>query len=76
MTDTTTLRTWLSQAETARHKLVTGSKVERLQHGDKYTQFTPANLAALDSYIASLKSQLAAADGAPTQVRRPINLTY
>lgn len=76
MTDTTTLRTWLTQAESARHKLVTGSKVERLQHGDTSTQFTPANLADLDSYIASLKSQLAGADAAPTQVRRPINFTY
>ncbi|WP_409188432.1 gpW family head-tail joining protein [Bradyrhizobium sp. RDM4] len=76
MTDTTTLRAWLSQAETARHNLVTGSKVERLQHGDKSTQFTPANLSDLDSYIASLKSQLASADSAPTQVRRPINFTY
>jgi hypothetical protein len=76
MTDITTLRTWLSEAETARHKLVTGSKVERLQHGDKSTQFTPANLADLDSYIGSLKSQIAFAAATPIQVRRPINFTY
>lgn len=76
MTDTTTLRTWLSEAYAARHKLVTGSQVERLQHGDTSTQFTRATLSDLDAYIASLQSQLAGADAAPTQVRRPINFTY
>lgn len=76
MPDTSTLRTWLDQAYTARHKLVTGSQVEQLQHGDESLRFTPAKLADLDSYIASLKSQLAGIDSSSSQVRRPINLTY
>lgn len=76
MPDTATLRTWLSEAYTARHKLVTGSQAERLQHGDESWQFTPANLSDLDAYIASLKSQLAGIDSSASQVRRPINFRY
>lgn len=76
MPDISTLRTWLSQAETARHRLVTGSMAELLTHGDQTTRFTPANIDKLEAYIASLQSQIAGADGTASQRRRPINFTY
>jgi hypothetical protein len=76
MTDISTLRTWLSQAELARHQLLTGSMVERLQHGDEMTAYTPANIDKLDAYIASLRSQIAGSDGTASERRRPINFTY
>lgn len=76
MTDLSTLRTRLSQAETAHHKLLTGSLVETLQHGDQITRFTPANIDKLEAYIASLKSKIAGLEGTSSQRRRPINLTY
>lgn len=76
MTDTTTLQTWLSQAETARHKLATGSKAEMVRHGDTETRFTAANLGDLETYIANLRSQLSASDGTPTTQRRPIYLSF
>lgn len=53
-----TLQQWLSQAQTARHKLVTGqlAKVVTYGQGDgtKGVTYTSANLADLDAYIASL----------------------
>lgn len=76
MTDITTLRTWLSQAETARHKLLTGSLVEQLQHGDQTTRFTRTDIDKLEAYIASLRSQIAGEDGTAAQRRRPINFIY
>lgn len=76
MTELSTLQTWLAQAEAARHQLLTGSLVEQLQHGDQNTRFTRTDIEKLDTYIASLKSQIAGLDGTAIQRRRPINLTY
>jgi hypothetical protein len=76
MTDITTLRTRLSEAETAQHKLLTGSLVEQLRHGDQETRYTRADLGSLAGYIASLRSQIAALEGIAAQRTRPINMTY
>lgn len=76
MTDVATLRTWLTEAETARHKLATGSLVEELRHGETRTKFTTTDMEKLEAYIASLKSQIAVAEGTAASRRRPITLTY
>jgi len=76
MANLATLQGWLLEAETARHKLVTGSNVERLQHGDSSMQFTPANLADLDNYIASLRAQIGGLEGDVRKTTRPIYLGF
>lgn len=77
MTDTATLQTWLAEAEVARHKLVTGAAVASVSYeGKGQVTYSKADLDKLDAYIASLRSQLSAADGTPTTRRRPIHLTF
>lgn len=77
MADLATLQTWLTAAETARHSLAVGSKAEELLYeGKGRVRYTPANATALDAYIASLKSRIAALSGEATQRVRPIHLTF
>lgn len=70
MADLATLQTWLTEAEVAYHKLLTGAQEVQVQHGDM--QLTYANsaeqLKLLRTYIDSLKSQIAA--GGDTGLRR------
>ena len=72
MADLTTLQTRLDQAETALHKLMTGSLVEHIQ-ADARTgaavRYTPAQVPALQRYIASLKNQIAVASGGSVRRR-------
>jgi hypothetical protein len=83
MADLATLQTWLTEAETARHQLVTGSKHVSLSFsggaGDNksvaYATFRN-QLDKLDAYIASLRAQIAALEGSETSRTRPINLTF
>lgn len=72
MADLATLQTRLLEAELAQHKLLTGSAAEEVEHGDMRNKFTRANLGDLAAYIASLKSQIAAAGGAAVVKRRAI----
>ena len=68
-----TLQTWLSEAEIARHKLRTGSLVQSLIHAGRTVQYTAANAAELDAYIADLERQVSVAQGG-TNKRRVFRL--
>ena len=70
MADLATLQTRLLEAELAQHKLLTGSAAEEVEHGDMRSRYTRADLGQLAAYIATLKSQIAAAGGASTGLRR------
>jgi hypothetical protein len=70
MADLTTLQTWLGEAELARHKLRTGALEVQVEHGDMRVTYTEQQAGALDSYIADLKAQIAAAGGAVSGLRR------
>jgi hypothetical protein len=77
MADLSQLRTWLTEAETARHKLLTGSLRQRVSYnGQADVTFAQTDIARLDAYIASLKSQIASADGSGIGSTRPIHFTF
>ena len=70
MASLATLQTWLTEAETARHKLMTGSRAISLTYAGRSVSYTSADLAALNSYIDDLKSQIATASGQPVAKSR------
>ena len=61
MADTATLQTRLLEAELAYHKLMTGAASVQVQQDDMQVTFNIASVDRLRTYIAELKSQLAAA---------------
>ncbi|BAK75398.1 gpW protein [Pseudogulbenkiania sp. NH8B] len=68
MTDLTTLRQRLAEAEEALHQLQIGSKRERISRGGTDITYTRANIGDLRRYIADLKAEVARAEGArPTR---------
>jgi hypothetical protein len=77
LADLATLQGWLLEAETARHKLVTGSlRVTVRYNGENEVTFAKTDMASLDAYIASLRSKIAALDGSARQTTRPIHFTF
>lgn len=76
MADLTTLQARLTEAETAYHRLLTGSQKESIGLGDMRVTYTQANADRLAAYISQLKSACAAA-GDTTQGprRRAITVT-
>ena len=70
MADLATLQTWLTEAESAYHALVTGKQSVEVQHGDMRKKYTAADIGALSAYIAELKAQIAALGGTVTGERR------
>lgn len=77
MTDTATLQVRLVEAETARHKIATGKGVQTITYRDGGSvTYSRATLSDLDSYIASLKSEIAGATADPASRRRPIFLGF
>ncbi len=78
MTDLVTLQSWLAEAETARHKLLTGSLRQTVRYnGDKEVTFAKTDLAALDGYITSLKARIAQlTEASPVNVTRPLYLAF
>jgi hypothetical protein len=77
MADLAQLQTWLTEAETARHKIAIGGGVQEISSpgGDRVT-FTPASLEQLDKYIASLKQQIAALQPAAVSPRSPVYVGF
>lgn len=70
MTDLATLKIWLTEAETANHKLQCGIQaVEFMKEGRKVV-YTAANADKLRAYIAQLKTEIAAHTG--NNSRRPL----
>lgn len=58
----------LDEALAARHALLVGKKTVSIGFGDRKVQYTEANLAALDRYIAELRRTLAGKPAARNRV--------
>lgn len=76
MADLATLQGWLADAETARHRLLTGSLRQRVSYNGQDVTFAQTDIAKLDAYISSLRAQIAAAGGDQRQTLRPIHFTF
>lgn len=64
---TATLRTWLTDAQSAMQSLAMGKQVAAIATADgKSIRFTPAELPQLRSYITRLQRAIAIADGTTT----------
>lgn len=65
MTDLQTLRTRLTEAENARHELLTGARVQKVTRDGRSLEFTSAreSLDSLNAYIAELQAQIAEQTG-------------
>lgn len=70
MADLATLQSRLADAETAYHKLVTGTKTVEIQHGEMRQKYTETTMANLRAYIEDLKSQIEALGGSDVGQRR------
>lgn len=72
MADLETLNARLAEAEAARHKLLTGTRVVKVGEGPSSIEYNAAfagDLDRLNSYIASLKQEIAVAGGAAALAR-------
>ena len=77
ITNIEVLRTRLAEAEEAYHKLMIGEKEVTVSVGSfGSTTYNQASRTALESYISSLKSQIAAAEGTPTCRRRIMKVSF
>lgn len=70
-----TLQTRLTEAEDARHKLLTGQQeVEISLDGFGKTVYSQANIRALDKYIVELQNKIARLSGLPR--RGPLRVSF
>nr|DAI36703.1 MAG TPA: Head to tail joining protein [Caudoviricetes sp.] len=77
ITNIEVLKTRLAQAEEAYHKLMIGEKEITVSVGSfGSTTYNQASRTALESYISSLKSQIAAAEGTPSCRRRIMKVSF
>ena len=77
ITNIEVLKTRLAQAEEAYHKLMIGEKEVTVSVGNfGTTTYNQASRTALESYISSLKSQIASAEGTPTCRRRIMKVSF
>lgn len=77
ITNIEVLKTRLVEAEDAYHKLMIGEKEVSVSVGSfGSTTYNQASRTALESYISSLKSQIAAAEGTPTCRRRIMKVSF
>jgi len=72
---TSTLRTWLSEAQTAYHELITGTLVVSVSLGDQRLSFNQAQAPALAAHIRSIQTAIAIASGS-TSAARPAVATW
>lgn len=71
------LKIRLAEAEEAYHKLLIGAKEVSVNVGDfGSVTYNQTSRAALESYISSLKSQIAVAEGKSTSRRRMIKVAF
>lgn len=71
------LKTRLAEAEEAYHKLLIGAKEVSVNVGNfGSVTYNQTSRAALESYISSLKSQIAAAEGKTTNRRRILRVSF
>lgn len=72
-----TLKERLAEAETAYHKLMIGEKeVSVTVGGFGATTYSQASITQLEKYIASLKAQIASAEGTSVGKRRIIKVSF
>lgn len=75
MTNAVILQQRLTEAETALHKLLTGSKVQEIRHGqNEQMTFAKADVPQLRLYINELRAQLGLDPVTPPRgrARRPV----
>ena len=71
------LKTRLTEAEEAYHKLMIGEKEVSVSVGNfGTTTYNQASRSALESYISSLKTQIAAAEGSSAGRRRILKVSF
>ena len=71
------LKTRLAEAEEAYHKLMIGEKEVSVSVGNfGTTTYNQASRTALESYISSLKSQIATAEGIPKYKRKVLKVSF
>ena len=75
MADLSTLQARLEEAETAYHRLMTGSLEEQIGLGDMQVRYTRSEANKLKSYISELRSDIAAQGGTAGARRRAITVT-
>lgn len=63
MPDTATLQTWLTEAETALHKLETGAASVKIDYDGNTVEYTRTSTGGLRRYIRDLKRQLGQSSG-------------
>lgn len=69
------LQLWLTEAETALHKLEIGAALVSVGvNGVHQVNYTPASVHQLRRYVAQLKDQVAAATGSGALRRRAIGI--
>ena len=77
ITNVEVLKTRLVEAEEAYHKLMIGEKEVSVSVGSfGSTTYNQASRTALESYISSLKSQIAAAEGTAPCRRRILKVSF
>lgn len=77
MADVVNLQLWLLEAETAKHKLLTGSLEQTVRYnGQNEVTFAKTDIDKLDAYIASLRAQIGGLEGDVRKVMRPIHFTF
>ncbi len=77
MADLATLQAWLIAAETAKHNLLTGSLRQTVRYnGQQEVTFAKTDIAALDTYIATLRAEIGGVEGDARKVSRPIHFTF
>lgn len=64
-----TLRTWLAEAQTAYHELITGTLVVSVSLGDQRLSFNQAQAPALAAHIRSIQTAIAIASGTASAAR-------
>ena len=78
MSNLATLQGWLTEAEAAKHQLLTGSLRVSVTYngGSNMVTFAKTDIAQLDAYIASLRSRIAACEGDRSKTTRPIYFSF
>lgn len=75
--DKETIKTRLAEAEEAYHKLLIGAKEVSVNVGNfGSVTYNQTSRTALEAYISSLKSQIAAAEGTNVGRRRIIKIRF
>ncbi len=75
--DKETIKTRLAEAEEAYHKLLIGAKEVSVNVGNfGSVTYNQTSRTALEAYISSLKSQIAAAEGTSVGRRRIIKIRF